>query len=591
MENATLHHRRYGGWALGVLGALAMMASACGGPAATATTVPPTATTEAPAEPTPTLGFVSTPTPDAMVATPTPRPTPTPGVVTSARDSITLVAGEEPGVLGAFSSGCSGNVPSMVCEDIATDPLTWIDSSTFEVVPLSGVESWSQEEPHRWRFRLRDGVTFHNGEPWNAEAAKLGIDWHGDSATAGHATGSYGFHGGLSGEVVDDLTVDVVCEIACPILPRTTMFLKFQAPEWWATASDAEKENTTIGLGPYKIVEWRRGIEVELEAFEDYKPNRATDSRAPSINTAFQIWRSEALVRTTMVQTGEADLAFEIGFVNRDLVPQALTGTNNEVYLLVADNIWHPELKKKAVREALNLAIDCEGLMESLYEGLQTCYGNISQRGTVGITPENSAPYPYDPARARELLAEAGYDPANEITIYTREGRVYNDVELAEAIVGQWQEVGVNANLQVMEESLHVQVRRSGCGQFGENALDCVNQSPPPPFSASSHFYAAGTSNESLDMQRQLLLRNSCGNVNSRVCDLVPGFEDALQDAIQTPLGPERTRKMEELTTIIHNEYWFVPLFEVVTVYGLAEDLEWTPRYDPRTRINTMRFR
>jgi peptide/nickel transport system substrate-binding protein len=480
----------------------------------------------------------------------------------------------------------------MVCEDIATDPLTWIDSSTFEVVPLSGVESWSQEAPDRWRFRLRDGVTFHNGEPWNAEAAKLGIDWSGDEETAGHGMGTYGFHGVISGEVVDNLTVDVVCQIACPILPRTTMFLKFQAPEWWATTSEAERENMTIGLGPYKIVEWRRGIEVELEAFEDYHPNTAADSQAPSINTAFQVWREEALVRATMVQTGEADLAFEIGFANRDQVPKALTGTNNEVYIMVADNIWHPELRKKAVREALNLAIDCEGLMASLYDGLQECYGNISQRGTVGINQENSAPYPYDPERARQLLAEAGYDPANEITIFTREGRVYNDVELAEAIVGQWQEVGVNASLQVMEESQHVQVRRSGCGQL-DNPRDCANQPPPPPpppFSASSHFYAAGTSNESLDMQRQLLLRNSCGNVNSRVCDLVPGFEDALQDAIQTPLGPERTQKMEALAQTIHDEYWFVPLFEVVTVYGLAEDLEWTPRYDPRTRVNTMRF-
>jgi peptide/nickel transport system substrate-binding protein len=523
-----------------------------------------------------------------MAATATPRPTPPPGEVVSARDSVTLVAGEEPTTLGSFSTGCSGNVPSMVCEEVATDPLTWIDSGTFEVVPLSGVANWSQEAPDRWRFQLRDGVTFHNGEEWNAAAAKVGIDWHGDSATAGHSTGSYGFHGGISGEVVDDLTVDVVCEINCPILPRTTIFLKFQAPEWWAAASDDEKENTNVGLGPYKVVEWRRGLEVELEAFEDYQPNTSYDSQAPSIQHARQVWRAEALVRASMVETGEADLAFEIGFANRDRVPVFLTGTNNEAVLLVADNIWHPELKKKAVREALALAIDCEGLMESLYDGLQTCYGTISQRGTVGVNDLNSAPYPYDPARARELLAEANYDPANEVIIYAREGRFYNSTELWEAVVGQWQEIGVNASLQIMENSKHQDIRRSGCGHF-ENR-NCVNEAPPLPFGASSHYYASPTSNESLDMQRQLLLRNSCGNVNSRVCDLVPGFEDKLQDAIQEPLGPERTRKLEELTTIIHDEYWFIPMFEVVTAYGLAEGLEWTPRYDPRTRINTMHF-
>src|SRR3970282_524190 len=99
-------------------------------------------------------------------------------------------------------------------------------------------------------------------------------------------------------------------------------FLKFQAPEWWASASDDDKENMTVGLGPYKIVNWNRGVAVELEAFEDYKPNLSYDSQAPSIQHAFQLWRPEALVRASMVATGEADLAFEIGFANRNAVPK-----------------------------------------------------------------------------------------------------------------------------------------------------------------------------------------------------------------------------------------------------------------------------
>jgi peptide/nickel transport system substrate-binding protein len=342
-------------------------------------------------------------------------------------------------------------------------------------------------------------------------------------------------------------------------------------------------------LGPYRIVNWERGVHVELEAFDDYLPNTSFDSQAPSIRHAFQLWRSEALVRASMVQAGEADLAFEIGIANEDRVPKAARGTNSEVVLLVADNIWHPELKKKQVREALALAIDCAGMMESMYENTQTCFGTISQWGTIGVNEENAAPYPYDPIRAKELLAEANYDPNNEIIIYTREGRFYNDIEFTESIINQWREIGVNTSMQVMDGATHTNVRRSGCGHF--EGRTCASQpNPPGPFNASSHFYLSPTSNESLDMQRQLLLRNSCGNVNSRVCDLVPGFEDRLQDAIQTPLGPERTRKLEELTTIIHNEFWFIPFFEVVSIYGMSEDLQWTPRYDPRTRINTMSF-
>ena len=155
-----------------------------------------------------------------------------------------------------------------------------------------------------------------------------------------------------------------------------------------------------------------------------------------------------------------------------------------------------------------------------------------------------------------------------------------------------WSEIGVNASLQILEPSKAREARRSGCGQYkGDEALNCSDQEPPPPMHASSHYYETATSNESLDMQRQLLLRNSCFNVNSRVCNNVPGFQDMIEEAIATPLGDQRTARMENLATIIHDEYWFLPMFQVVTVYGLADDLEWTPRYDPRTRANTMSFK
>ncbi len=562
-----------------------------------------------------TRQFESTPTPEAMAmaATATPIPTPTPGTVMTAKDTVIFVTQEEPVSLGTFSDGCSGNVPSTICEEIATDPFTWIDSTNFEVVPLSGVESWSQVDPHRWRFKLREGVTFHNGEPWNAAAAKFGLDWSGDPTSGG----GYGFHGPISGEVVDDLTVDVVCDNACPIFPRTAIFTPFQAPDWYQNASDDERERNTIGTGPYKVVEWTPGVEVEIEAFADYKANTAYDAQAPAIQRAFQVWRGESLVRAAMIEAGEADWAVDIGFENINAVPKALTGTNNEVFTLVADNIWHPELKKKEVRKALALGIDCQTLMEVLYDGLQECIGNISQWGTVGINESNYADYGYNPEMSRELLAAAGYykpnynpednnfDVNEEIRIHTRADRVYRGLEMFESVVAGWRDLGVNAHVVVLEPNKAREARRSGCGKFVKtlddgtrdhsDALACAEQTPPLPFGSSTHYYETATSNEALDLQRQLYLRNSCFNVNSRVCNLVPGldgmtFEDSINDAVATPLGPERVRKMEAMAQIIHDEYWFLPFFVSVQVYGLAENLEWTPRYDPRIRINTMRF-
>ena len=545
--------------------------------------------------------------PGESTVTATPAPTPTPGAAATASDTMVFVTQGEPASLGSWSVGCTRGVSNAVCGEIASDPLTWIDGANFEIVPLSGVESWSQQAGNRWRFTLRQGVSFHNGEPWNAAAAKMGLDYMGDRATSGHGLESFGFHGVISGEVVDEFTVDVVCEVACPIFPRTAIFTTFQAPEWFGNASEDEQAAMTVGLGPYRVVEHVPGVEVRLESYAGYQANSAYEAQAPAVKTARQVWNPEPLVRAAMTASGEGHWAVDIGFENIHAAPAARTGATNEVLTLVADNIWHPELQKKEVRAALAHGVDCQLLMKVLYDGLLECIGNISQWGTVGINETNFTPYDYSPELSRGLLASSGYYHADydhetnnyrvnpSILIHTRLDRVYRGLELFETVVTGWRELGVNAEVVVLEPSRARDARRSGCGALQpELQLDCVNQDPPG-VGSSTHYYETATSNETLDMQRQLLLRASCHSVNSRVCNLVPGpggttFQESIADAVGTPLGPDRQRKMEALAQIIRDEYWFLPFFVSVQVYGLAHNLDWEPRYDSRIRLNTMRF-
>ena len=523
--------------------------------------------------------------------------TPAPESAPPASNEVVLVTQQEPGALSTWDQDCGVSLSTIICGDIASDPFTWIDSATFEVVPLTGVESWSQRAHDRWRFKLREGITFHNGEPWDTVAARVGLDYLGDVATSGHGNRAFGFHGGIGSEVVDELTIDVTCEAACPIFPRTAIFTTFQAPEWWGKAPNAEKSHTTVGLGPYRIAEYLPGTEVRLEAYEDYKTNAAVDAQAPKIERARQVWHPEPLARAAMLRAGEAHWASDIGFEYIPAVPQFKTGTTPHIFTLVADNIWHPELRKKGVREALALAVDCELLMDVLYDGLQNCLGNLSHWGAAGINRSNSVPYGYDPARSRQLLEESGYDPSNVIAIHARRNPVFRSLEMLESIVTMWEAVGVNAELIVLDPASARDYRRSGCGQFegAETQLQCAEMDPPGPVGASTHYYETVTSNEMLDMQRQLLLRGSCHSVNSRVCNLAPGlegmtFQESIGDAIGTPMGEARTRKLEALSQIIHDEFWFLPLFAPVEVYGLSKDLEWEPRHDQRLRLNTMKL-
>jgi len=562
---------------------IALLLVACGA-AAPATPAAPKAQ-----EPAPAKGVAAQP---AATPTAAPKVAAPPAVVKSAKDRVILVTSEEPLSLEALSNRCTSTLISTMCSENVNEPLTWIDSNTLQVVPLSGIDGWSQEAPNRWRFTLRKGVKFHNDEPWDAAAAKFGLDIGGDVT---HGLGSFSYHGPITAAEVDEFTVDVVCGRPCPIFPRSALFTRFQAPKWYKAASEEERTRKEFGHGPYKVVQWRPGVDITFEAYENYRPNPQTaDAQAPVIRRVTQLWRGEALVRAAMVKTGEADLAVDIGFENRQQVPAFKQSGTVQIYTLILDTMWHPELKKKQVRQALAHAIDCQALVKALYEGLVQCYGAISVPGTVGITPKNSAPYEYNPTLARQWLRDAKYDRTNEVIVYVIANWVHRNVELVEAVAGYWKELGVNARIQVVESSKHSDIRISGCGNFakapgyGEN-LDCAQRTPPGPISSSSHMFDVPTSNEILDYQRMGLLWNSCFNTRSRVC--YPELEAKINVASATPEGPERTRRMEEIADIVHDEYYFIPFFHVQVIYGMSKDLVWEPRYDPRIRVNTMRFK
>jgi len=565
---------------LGIVLLLLLLAVACG-TAATATPLPKATSAPAPTA----LAAPAQPTPTAA---PKPTSNPAPVVV---KDKVILVLSAEPGSLDPWDTHCNATLEQTICNETANEPLTWITSDTFKVVPLSGVEGWQQLAPDRWRFTLRRGVKFHNGEPWNAKAAETGIDLNGDGTKA---IPSFSYHGAISAETVDEYTLDIVCKVGCPILPRSMIFTRFQAPQWYAAATAEQRARTTVGIGPYKVLEWRPGVDVRLEAYDGYVPNPSTvDAQAPKIKNLVTVWRNEALVRTAMVGTGEADWAPDIGFDNKKNVPQWKQSTTTEVFMLIPDLMWHPELKKKAVREALNLAIDCPAITKAMLDGLP-CWGAVSPAGTVGITPRNSAPYPYNPAKAKQLLKDAGYDPKNEINIYTADRYCCRNLEFMEAVVNYWKEVGVNSKMVVVERNKYRDMTSSGCGRFNkepgyEAALDCSSRPPPAPYLGTTHTTVTSSSNEMLDHQVQAERRMGCFNASTRVC--FREVQQKIDVAKATAEGPERTRLMAEILDIAHDEFYFIPFIQVQLVYGLAKNLEWEPLYAPRIRVNTMKFK
>ena len=160
-------------------------------------------------------------------------------------------------------------------------------------------------------------------------------------------------------------------------------------------------------------------------------------------------------------------------------------------------------------------------------------------------------------------------------------------------------EVGINAELNVVESSVYGAAGRSNCGHqrtredFANTPGDtleekCRNLGPGPPNFASMQVSGGPTSTESLDYSRQAVLRNSCYSRSSGVCE--QALQEMIEEANATPTGDLRRQRMEAIADHVHDHFHFIQGFQVVSVYALSEHLEWEPTYAPRIRANTMFF-
>jgi peptide/nickel transport system substrate-binding protein len=210
-----------------------------------------------PPDPTQSVTSEATPASDPTGAGPTPVPTvaatvtPIPSGIVSAQDSVTLVVGEEPVQLNSFRSvGAALNTP--IVKDNLVETLTWQSGDDQWIVPTGATTGWEQLAPDKWRFNLRQGVKFHNGEAWNAEAALPSLEYVGVGA---NDNSSFPYTGGFSAEAVDEYTLDITCDQPCPIFPNTSIFVTFEAPEYLSTTPDPDWARQSIGFGPYQLVD------------------------------------------------------------------------------------------------------------------------------------------------------------------------------------------------------------------------------------------------------------------------------------------------------------------------------------------------
>lgn len=306
-------------------------------------------------------------------------------------------------------------------------------------------ESVVATDPNTWRITLREGMTFHNGAPLNAEAVKFTID---RIQTQDFPSGRYMSRAPIDRvEVIDDLTVDVHTTETIAVFPARLLRADGYIVEPGLYSATAEPPFDTrptalnpVGAGPFKFVSYTPDDRLVLSVFEGFKDPRGYE-RPNWDELVLRVIPETSTLMAELLQ-GNIDIApipqqmVEVVEAAEGL--RVISGPDTTQITFHFNQAAHPALADKRVRQAINHAIDVDGLLQALTGGAGQ---RVPTRANPPNVPDDLLPYAYNPERARELLAEAGYEDGFEINIDW--GTPASVGRVAEAMVPFLEEVGI----------------------------------------------------------------------------------------------------------------------------------------------------
>ena len=331
--------------------------------------------------------------------------------------------------------------------------------------------SWTQEEPTRWRFVLRQGVRFHEGETFTAEDVVFSI------TRALAPTSNYGiFVDTIDRAVaVDAHTVDIFTKAPDPILPNKLASVFMMSKSWSERNNVTRPQNTrareetftvrnTNGTGAYRLASREPDVRTVLARNDAWWGWQAPGNNGNVTEIVFRPIASDA-TRVAALLSNEIDFVLDppLQDLNRlRSAPNTRVLEGPEVRtifiamdthrdeLLYSDVRGRNPLRDVRVRQALYHAIDIQAINRTTMRGQSVVTGTLFPEQVQGYVREEDVRLPFDAGRARTLLTEAGYPNGFEITLDCSNNRYINDEQICQAIVAMWARVGVRARLNAM---------------------------------------------------------------------------------------------------------------------------------------------
>lgn len=452
------------------------------------------------------------------------------------------------------------------------DTLVYYDADDQSIKPLLA-ESWEWIDDKTVEFRLRHDVKFHDGSDFNADDVVYTFNWvRKPEAKVGVPPSVEWIE---SAEKVDDYTVRIHTNVVNPIaMDYFSSTLHVLPEDYYGPNGDEPsvgRDGAMVGTGPYRLIEFVPGVSARLEPNEAYMANSPKGTPAfsaieyrmlPDIATQVAelmaggldwIWRLDRDTVETLSRNPDLETAFEdsirIGFIRFDAIGRS----------------GFEPLKDVRVRRAFAHAVDLEKIVPAIV-GVKPIYTPCypKQFGCVD-DPEVAVRHPYDPEKARALLAEAGYADGFDVVL-TDSVEIPPDLGLA--IAADLAKVGIRAQIERLR--FQEQYRRATEGELQADMYDYGSYGIKDVQVINSTFFTAGSSSDYINDEE----------LSSWVKEMASTID---QD-----------RRLELSKKVIHrvtDQVYWLPISSRPVGYAYGKDLEFTPYFDENPRLYLLNWK
>ena len=434
------------------------------------------------------------------------------------------------------------------------DTLVYRDPQKKALVPCLA-ESYRSVGKHSIQFRLRKGIRFHNGEPFNADAVKASFDYLKDVELMSSLP--YGFLKGV--EVLDEHTVRINTNVPYSIaLEVIANILLIYPPKYIREVGLEAFGKHPVGTGPYRFKDWSNPSEIVFEANPHYFGGPKGKPMIPNLRIVMipeQLARIEALLsgRVDLIRGGSV-APDQINFLEANPDIKISKAETMRIFFLIMDTTDRtktPFFKDKRVRKAMNHAIDKQALVKKVLKDYAKTADSVVTPLHFGYT--KGVTYPYDPTKAKELLKEAGYPNGFEMDLY-----FIRDESVAEELAEYLKRVGIKTNLVIKKRWRDLYGEIVG----GNTGLVFL------PTGGYSIFDASAILNLYFLMDSPRCLGSTWE------------IDRILRQADQTADVDRRHRLLAKAQKIISEEAFWVPLYYGNSVSAMKKDLNFQTSYD-----------